>query len=144
MRLADGRVLRTIRAPDLAPAKPFVWDLLLLGVGISLAGVIHRRAHLSGHHSVAYYVGRCSSRAACYWRVAHFRSHEQSNRPARWLAEDTIRPWQHRSWIFPRDPRFSERAGPVLDLYQRRWAGELLHPGEFVICADEKVLGMGS
>jgi hypothetical protein len=40
MRLADGRVLRTIRAPDLAPAKPFVWDLLLLGVGISLAGVI--------------------------------------------------------------------------------------------------------
>jgi hypothetical protein len=57
---------------------------------------------------------------------------------ARWLSEDAIRPWQHRSWIFPRDPCFVERAGPVLDLYQRRWQGELLHPGDFVICADEK------
>jgi hypothetical protein len=57
---------------------------------------------------------------------------------ARWLAEDAIRPWQQRSWIFPRDPRFLEKAGPVLDLYQRRWRGELLHPGDFVICADEK------
>jgi hypothetical protein len=26
----------------------------------------------------------------------------------------------------------------VLDLYQGRWQGRLLHPGEFVICADEK------
>jgi hypothetical protein len=26
----------------------------------------------------------------------------------------------------------------VLDLYERRWQGELLHPGDFVICADEK------
>lgn len=57
---------------------------------------------------------------------------------ARWLAEDAIRPWQHRSWIFPRDPRFLERAGPVLDLYARRFEGQLLHPGDFVICADEK------
>jgi DDE superfamily endonuclease len=57
---------------------------------------------------------------------------------ARWLAEDAIRPWQHRSWIFPRDPRFLEKAGPVLDLYQRRFQGRLLHPGDFVICADEK------
>ena len=22
----------------------------------------------------------------------------------RWLHEDAIRPWQHRTWIFPRDP----------------------------------------
>ena len=57
---------------------------------------------------------------------------------ARWLSEDAIKPWQHRSWIFPRDPRFLEKAGPVLDLYERRWEGELLHPGDFVICADEK------
>jgi hypothetical protein len=57
---------------------------------------------------------------------------------ARWLSEDAIRPWQHRSWIFPRDPRFLEKAGPVLDLYERRWEGEMLHPGDFVICADEK------
>jgi len=27
----------------------------------------------------------------------------------RWLSADAIRPWQHRSWIFPRDPRFAVR-----------------------------------
>ena len=57
---------------------------------------------------------------------------------ARWLAEDALRPWQHRCWIFPTDPAFLEKAGPVLDLYQGRFEGRLLHPGEFVICADEK------
>jgi len=57
---------------------------------------------------------------------------------ARWLREDALKPWQHRSWIFPTDPAFLEKAGPVLDLYQGRWEGRLLHPGEFVICADEK------
>jgi hypothetical protein len=57
---------------------------------------------------------------------------------ARWLAEDALKPWQHRSWVFPRDPRFLQRAGPVLDLYQRSFEGRLLHPGEYVICADEK------
>src|SRR3989454_11682420 len=56
----------------------------------------------------------------------------------RWLSQDAIKPWQHRSWIFPRDPRFAERAGPILDLYHGRWQGELLHPGDYVICADEK------
>ena len=29
----------------------------------------------------------------------------------RWLAEDSIRPWQHQSWIFPRDPDFAAKAG---------------------------------
>jgi hypothetical protein len=57
---------------------------------------------------------------------------------ARWLAEDSLKPWQHRSWIFPTDPDFLAKAGPVLDLYQGRWEGKLLHPGDFVICADEK------
>jgi hypothetical protein len=56
----------------------------------------------------------------------------------RWLAEDAIRPWNYRSWIFPRDPRFAERAGPILDLYAGRWEGDLLEPGDFVVCADEK------
>jgi hypothetical protein len=56
----------------------------------------------------------------------------------RWLSQDAIKPWQHRSWIFPRDPRFAERAGPILDLYAGRWQGERLHPGDYVICADEK------
>jgi hypothetical protein len=56
----------------------------------------------------------------------------------RWLAEDAIRPWQQRSWIFPRDPDFLAKAGPVLDLYQGRWQGKLLEPSDMVICADAK------
>jgi len=57
---------------------------------------------------------------------------------ARWLREDALKPWQHRSWIFPTDPAFLEKAGPVLELYQGRWQGRLLHPGDLVVCADEK------
>ncbi|MBW1907631.1 MAG: hypothetical protein JRJ24_20525 [Deltaproteobacteria bacterium] len=34
----------------------------------------------------------------------------------RWLAEDAIRPWHHRSWLFPRDPDFEEKAARILDL----------------------------
>lgn len=56
----------------------------------------------------------------------------------RWLDADAIRPWRHRSWLFPRDPRFAERAGPILDLYQRRWNGRPLGPDDYVISADEK------
>ena len=56
----------------------------------------------------------------------------------RWLAEDAIRPWNYRSWIFPRDPDFRAKAAGVLDLYAGRFEGKLLHPGEFVLCADEK------
>jgi len=56
----------------------------------------------------------------------------------RWLAEDAIRPWNYRSWIFPRDPNFAEKAGRILDLYEGRWEGQLLGPGDFVVCADEK------
>ena len=42
----------------------------------------------------------------------------------RWLAEDAIKPWQHRSWIFPRDPDFAVKAARVLDLYARNVAGQ--------------------
>lgn len=56
----------------------------------------------------------------------------------RWLSEDAIRPWSWRSWVFPRDPEFAVKAGRVLDLYQRRWQGKRLHPGDYVISADEK------
>jgi hypothetical protein len=56
----------------------------------------------------------------------------------RWLAEDALKPWRHRSWIFPRDPAFAAKAGMVLDLYARRFQGRRLEPGEFVISADEK------
>ena len=56
----------------------------------------------------------------------------------RWLSEDAIRPWNYRSWIFPRDPDFAQKAGRILDLYQGRWEGQLLEPGDYVVCADEK------
>ena len=56
----------------------------------------------------------------------------------RWLHEDALRPWYHRSWIFPRDPEFEAKAHRVLDLYHRRWQDRPLRPDEFVLCADEK------
>ena len=56
----------------------------------------------------------------------------------RWLAEDAIKPWRYRSWIFPRDPDFLAKATPVLELYARRWQGKPLGPADFVICADAK------
>lgn len=53
------------------------------------------------------------------------------------LARHALRPWLQEQWLFPRDPRLAERAGPVLDLYHRRWRGEALPPGAAVLCADE-------
>jgi hypothetical protein len=49
-----------------------------------------------------------------------------------------LRPFYHRSWIFPRDPDFAEKASLVLDLYEGRWEGDALGEGEYVISADEK------
>ena len=57
---------------------------------------------------------------------------------ARWLAQDAIKPWQHRSWIFPRDPAFEVKAAKVLDLYARTWDNEPLGPDDYVISGDEK------
>jgi len=56
----------------------------------------------------------------------------------RWLDEDAIRPWRHRSWIFPRDPEFEQKAGTILDLYEGVWKGRLLTARDFVISSDEK------
>lgn len=56
----------------------------------------------------------------------------------RWLHEDAIRPWQYRTWIFPRDPDFALKAGRILDLYARHWQGKRLRWDEFVISTDEK------
>jgi hypothetical protein len=56
----------------------------------------------------------------------------------RWLSSDALRPWQHRSWIFPRDPNFADKAGPILDLYERVWKGAPLGADDYVISADEK------
>lgn len=56
----------------------------------------------------------------------------------RWLAEDALRPWRHQCWIFPRDPDFAAKAGPILDLYQGVWEGRPLEADEFVLSTDEK------
>jgi len=56
----------------------------------------------------------------------------------RWLSSDAIKPWTYRSWIFPRDPQFAEKASRVLDLYQGVWNGKPLAPNDYVISADEK------
>src|SRR5713101_6557824 len=56
----------------------------------------------------------------------------------RWLSSDALRPWQHRSGLFPRDPDFAAKAGRVLDLYERVWEDTPLAADDFVISADEK------
>ena len=56
----------------------------------------------------------------------------------RWLTEDALKPWRYRSWIFPRDPAFEAKAGPILDLYAGRFEGRPLRADEHVVCADEK------
>jgi len=56
----------------------------------------------------------------------------------RWLHEDAIRPWFHRSWLFPRDPDFAAKASRILDLYARVWNDQPLTAEDFVISADEK------
>jgi hypothetical protein len=56
----------------------------------------------------------------------------------RWLSGDALRPWQHRSWIFPRAPNFADQDGPILDLYERVWKGTPLGADDYVLSADEK------
>jgi len=74
-------------------------------------------------HRLVVERGVCDASASTIWR---------------WLHDDALRPWQQRSWLFPRDPDFAGKAGRVLDLYERCFEGRRLHPGEYVICADEK------
>ncbi len=52
--------------------------------------------------------------------------------------QDARKPWQHRSWITPRDPAFAAKAGRVLDLYAGWWEGRPLTPEDCVLSADEK------
>ena len=54
----------------------------------------------------------------------------------RWLADDALKPWQHRSWIFPRRPALAVKAGRVLNLYQQAWEGERL--GETSACSGRR------
>ncbi|SCL24832.1 helix-turn-helix domain-containing protein [Micromonospora inyonensis] len=54
------------------------------------------------------------------------------------LARDTLKPWQHQSWIFIRDPQFAVKAARVLGLYARTFDGVPLGDDEYVISSDEK------
>jgi len=54
------------------------------------------------------------------------------------LNKDAIKPWRYKYWIFPRDPNFAEKAGPILDLYAGHWQGEPLGSKDYILSADEK------
>ena len=90
--------------------------------------------------------GRCGvplaqwSRAELQWavRAQGLVAEISGTTIRRWLAADVIQPWRVRSWLFPRDPAFTVKAGRVLDLYERRWAGRPLGPTEYGLSADEK------
>ncbi|MEV1023034.1 hypothetical protein [Streptomyces sp. NPDC050264] len=56
----------------------------------------------------------------------------------RWLHQNAIKPWQHRSWIFIRNPDSRATAQRVPDLYARTFDGKPLGAGEYVIPSDEK------
>jgi hypothetical protein len=66
--------------------------------------------------------------------------HKPISRSTVWriLDSDAIKPWQYKYWIFPRDPHFIEKAGPILDLYAGHWQGQPLDPADHILSADEK------
>ena len=113
-------------APLLPPKRPHPkGGPPLAGDRAVLGGIIYvLRAGVPWQLLPARELG-CGSGVTC-WRLR------------RWLAEDAIKPWRYRSWIFPRDPAFADKAGRVLDLYQRRWHDVELGADEYVISADEK------
>jgi len=74
------------------------------------------------HELIARHIVSAIS-ASTVWRVLH---------------DDAIRPWLHRSWIFPRDPAFAVKAAVALDLYARIFDGQPLTGDDYVVCADEK------
>jgi len=54
------------------------------------------------------------------------------------LRAAALKPWRYDHWIFPRDPRFADRAAVVLDLYAGSWQGAPLGKRDYIISADEK------
>jgi hypothetical protein len=66
--------------------------------------------------------------------------HRPISRSTVWriLHADALKPWQYEYWIFPRDPQFAEKAGPILDLYAGFWEGRPLGPGDHILSSDEK------
>src|SRR5258707_1500582 len=59
------------------------------------------------------------------------------------LAEHPIKPWQHQSWIYPRDEDFEAKAKVVLDLYQGYYHGEPLGPGDRVLSVGRQAVHPG-
>lgn len=53
----------------------------------------------------------------------------------RWLNEDALRPWQHRCWVFPRDPDFADQGA---HLYHGHWDRRCLKEDDLVLLVDEK------
>jgi hypothetical protein len=56
----------------------------------------------------------------------------------RMLDADANKPWRYQYWILPRDPRFAEKAGCVLDRYAGYWDDKPLGSKDYIISADEK------
>ena len=54
------------------------------------------------------------------------------------LAEHPVKPWQYRSWIYPRAPDFEAKATVILDLYQGFYGGKPLRPGDRLLSFDAK------
>ena len=54
------------------------------------------------------------------------------------LDTDAIKPWRYQYSIFPRDPKFSEKAGRILDLYAGSWDGKPLGHRDYIISSNEK------
>jgi transposase len=54
------------------------------------------------------------------------------------LAEHPVKPWQYRSWIYPRAPDFEAKATVILDLYQGFYQGKRLRPGDRILSVDAK------
>ena len=118
MRIASARAARAVFPPEqVAEVKALACELPATQ-GLPLGRF--SRAEL---HRLVVERGLSEASASTIWR---------------WLHDDALKPWQQRSWIFVRDPLFAEKAGRVLDLYQRRFQGRRLRPDEYVICADEK------
>jgi hypothetical protein len=90
---------------------------------IAASGQPLSRQSLSGLTRRAQETCGLSMSPSTVWRVLH---------------EDAIKPWQYEHWIFPRDPRFAEKAGPILDLYGGWWQGKPLGPKDYVLSSDEK------
>jgi hypothetical protein len=49
-----------------------------------------------------------------------------------------LKPWQYEYWIFPRDPRFAEKAEVILDLYAGFWREKPLTVNDYIVSSDEK------